>query len=129
MHGTSTYDNWAGNLTKRGYTVEPRTLAQGEAGFIEGTRVVIDPAQFRYIELLHESRHIGQISRFDGSWNNTAVRALFERGAYEYELRLGAQRGFSSEYMAWAQSRIGDYWTRSVQQRYSRSATLQEVWR
>lgn len=129
VHGTPTFDNWAANLTKRGYSVETQALAQGEAASIQGTRVVVDPAQFRYIDLLHESRHIGQISRLDGSWNNTATRALFERGAYEYELRLGARNRFSAEYIDWARSRISDYWTRSVQQRYSRSSTLQGLWR
>jgi hypothetical protein len=129
VHGTSTFDNWAANLVKRGYVVETRSLAQGEAAFIQGSRVVVDPAQFRYIDLLHESRHIGQISRINGSWGNAAIRAIFERGAYEYELRLGARRGFNAKYMDWAESRISDYWSRSVQQRFSRSSNLQNLWR
>jgi len=129
---TDLFKRWAGNLRERGYTVVKEKLPKGDAANIVKKTVTVDHAQFRYIDLLHESRHIGQIERAARQGvtsRSKAIRAVFERGAYEYELRLGRKFGFSDEYMAWLEKRVKDHWTKSVARKYSFSKRLQNLWR
>jgi hypothetical protein len=55
--------------------------------------ILLDPEQFTYLDLLHESRHFEQIRRIElqsgklYNFNNADI-AMFERGAYEYELPM-----------------------------------------
>ncbi len=78
--------------------------------------VSVDPTLFRYVDLLHESRHIEQARRtaLAGQGLSTRTVAWLERGAYEYDLRLGSRFGFSDEYMNWLNKRVSDYWTPSL---------------
>src|SRR5262249_39110194 len=61
--GTKNYERWVRNIERRGFTVEERALLQGTAAEIDvsARTLTLDPAQFRFIDQLHESRHILQI--------------------------------------------------------------------
>ena len=62
-----------------------------------------DPAEFRYIDMLHESRHFAQLAKNTLSMKQlmkTGVRNMFELGAYDYELRAGRALGFSESFLA-----------------------------
>ncbi|MGH8905776.1 MAG: hypothetical protein ACRD0K_04520 [Egibacteraceae bacterium] len=57
VHGTKTYTRWAENMGRRGLRVIEKTLEPGNAANVLNNQTVeIDPRQFRYIDLLHESR-------------------------------------------------------------------------
>jgi RHS repeat-associated protein len=128
--GTEQYSGWAKNVEARGYTVNPRGLPAGTHAEIQNGVLTVDPNQFRYIDLLHESRHIVQLERAAAQGVpglNMQSAALFERGAYEYELRLAQRYGFSAEYRSFALGRIADYWNRTIQQKAARSRSFQEL--
>jgi RHS repeat-associated protein len=116
--GTTKYERWAANVSGRGFSIVEDALPEGTAAEIEGRVMTVDPDQFRYIDLLHESRHVRQLELAGDMPLNTATRSWFERGAYEYEQRVGSANGFSQEYMDFVDTRINDYWTRSLQKKY-----------
>jgi len=130
---TNAYQRWVKNLKKRGITVVETSLKIGthaEISYIEGTTqlmIALDPKQFTYLDLLHESRHFEQIRRLQlqGKTPFKAVyRDYFEKGAYEYELRLADKFGFSEEYQKFARERINDYWGRSRKKKYDLSRSF-----
>ena len=141
MVGTETYRCWVSKVESRGFRVEEGILTPGTAAEIFGYVLTIDPAQFRYVDLLHESRHLRQIERAERQGYNPfaegrfglMARAWFERGAYEYEQRLGILFGFSPEYLAFLAARINHYWKRSYRRelRFSLAAQayLTGLWR
>jgi hypothetical protein len=138
--GTQKYEKWVSNLEKRGYNVELAELGSETAANILGKNISINPETFSYIDLLHESRHIRQVekatemgvSTFGNVKNAKYVRKWFEKGAYEYEQRLGKQFGFSDEYMNFVGRQIDNYWSKSVQQKAKFSESVrkvEELWR
>jgi hypothetical protein len=141
MAGTARYLQWVAWLESLGYTVIEQSLTEGSAAEIEGSVILIDPAQFRYIDLLHESRHIRQIDLalrlgFDpfveGKFAKM-LRAWFEFGAYEYERRLSKIFGFSSEYRDYLERQINHYWKRAYRKKLRFSSNLRNrfnrIWR
>lgn len=52
---------------------------------------------------------------------------LAERGAYEYELRLGASRGFSSDYINFLNSQIDHYYPSSYAAKFNASPTMRRI--
>jgi len=130
---TEAYLLWVKNLENRGIMVVEQTLAIGthaEISRIPNSKklmIELDPAQFTYLDLLHESRHFEQIRRFELKEEYTfkaAYRDYLEKGAYEYELRLADKYGFSEEYKDFAQQRINDYWGRSRKSKYNKSQSF-----
>jgi RHS repeat-associated protein len=133
MAGTKTYASWIRRLQSKGFRVVETTLPQGNAANVFPSRLVqIDPKQFRFIDLLHESRHIGQIVKAARKgvthvFNKDTI-ALFERGAYQYEARLGERFGFQQSYMKWTAERVADVWTPSARKAWSYSSKLKSLW-
>lgn len=79
--------------------------------------------RFRYLDLLHERVHYEQI-RAKGFPSHDWQLYLGERGAYGFEIRLGLEVGFSTEYLKWAYSRIDDYRPRDFNRSLRLSATF-----
>jgi len=133
VYKTRTFERWSENVARRGFTVEARDLGVGIAAEIDMTTksIVIAPSRFRYIDLLHESRHIAQIERNAASLGRkkSLIVAAFEDGAYRYEIRLGERKGFSSEYMSFLHGRRADYLHPRARKAISHSPTLRALWR
>lgn len=136
--GTNKYQRWVSNLERRGFEVVEKNLGPGNAAFTLPEKIVqVDPARFRYIDLLHESRHVAQIERAAQKGITDAFTkrriAMFECGAYEYELRLGNEVGFSEEYMNFASQRVRDCWNRGIANKFRFRPSFQqefrELWR
>jgi RHS repeat-associated protein len=114
MKGTLKFERWVRNMEQRGFRIEIRPLS-GEGNF--GTTIPgiieLDP-EARYIDLLHETRHSAQLEEYEfTSMKDVRKRNLqspFEVDAYDYELRVGRQAGFSEEYMNVLETRRADYW-------------------
>jgi RHS repeat-associated protein len=136
---TNVFKAWVQNLNNRGITVIEKTLDVGNHAFIQPVKnsgnltLTVDPRQFTYLDLLHESRHIEQIRRSRianpniNPFNSRNI-ALFEKGAYEYELRLASKYGFTSEYVTFAENQVASYWTGSAQNKYRLSNTFNQTW-
>jgi hypothetical protein len=141
MVGTEQYSRWVARITNRGFYLIEHSLVEGTAAAIEHWAITVDPAQFRYIDLLHESRHIRQLERalwqgFDAfaiGKSAKMMRAWFELGAYEYEQRVGRRFCFSDEYMAFLGRQTNYYWKRTYRQEIRFSVTVQRqfnrIWR
>jgi hypothetical protein len=141
MVGTEQYLRWVARLNNRGFYLIEQSLMEGTAAQIEDWIIIVDPAQFRYIDLLHESRHLRQLERallqgFDAfavGKSAKMMRAWFELGAYEYEQRVGLRFQFSDEYMAFLERQINHYWKRTYRQEIRFSSTAQRqfnrIWR
>jgi hypothetical protein len=139
--GTARYARWVAKLADRGYLVTEESLPKSEAAEIVRSIVTIDPSKFRYIDLLHESRHIRQIELalrqgidpFGGGHFARVVRAWFERGAYEYEQKLSAKFSFSDEYSNFLEQQTNHYWKRTHRKEFRfRQALrnrLNRIWR
>lgn len=131
MVGTKRFDNWVAALEKKGFTIEIARLRPGDAAEVDWKVVRVSPDRFRYLDMLHESRHVGQVLRAEKRGvmsGNGHIRALFEKGAYEYELRVGAAKRFSPEYMSWAQGQIAKYWQPSSKKKYLFDPTMRRLW-
>jgi hypothetical protein len=111
-------------------SVIEKELPLGVHAEFEGDVLKVDPKQMRYLDLLHESRHVAQIGRAEATGVEASKyrTALFEKGAYEYELRLGERMGFSEEYQAFAFSRIQDYVTPSIVKKARLSPSISSWW-
>jgi hypothetical protein len=128
--GTEKYERWAKAMERRGVKVSETELVPGNAANAIHGAIEVDPKQFTYLDLLHESRHIRQIERAAEQGvtiSKQMVRSWFEKGAYEYELRLGEKLGFSEEYMNFARSRLNDYWSRTLQTKYNMSKSTRQL--
>lgn len=108
--GTENYEKWSKNLDGKNYKVtENYNLPAGNpANVLRDGTVEINHNEFRYIDMLHESRHIYQ------DWTlleQTGKKVLEQKGwfkrdllnitdvdAYTYELSLSKKYGFSDEY-------------------------------
>jgi len=137
---TPEFLRWKANLEAKGYTFIERS--GGNPAEILPTKVILyDPNNFMYVDLLHESRHIGQLKwgqayldqadlRITDVWSADLI-PLLERGAYEYEMRLGAKYGFSDEYMLFLTRELYDpkigIWDFNVNRDFEYSPTLQRI--
>lgn len=141
MAGTEQYSRWTAKLEACGYVIAEQTLPGSAAAEIVGLVVTIDPNKFRYIDLLHESRHIRQLELainqghdpFARSHFARLLRAWFERGAYEYEQRLSQRYDFSSEYRDFLEQQINHSWKRTFRQELRFGQTMRDrldrIWR
>ena len=134
MYGTSQFMAWAKRLNVWGIRIEQYGA---RADFVPAERIMyINPSRFTYLDMLHESRHIGQWRRalqdhgIDiGSIKGKYQRPLFnwfEYGPYNYELRLHQRLlastttvhnphlqgaigiGFSQDYVDWVNEMLYD---------------------
>jgi hypothetical protein len=133
MVGTEVFDKWKATLESRGWTVTVKELNIGTAADItRGKQIAVDPNQFRYIDLLHESRHVRQLNslfRAGHEWVNKRSKGLFETHAYRYEQRLGKRFGFAPEYVKWTEARELEFWTPTVRKAAHFDPDMQELWR
>ena len=129
------------NLEKRGIRViaNPELPPGNPANYHPIDKVLeYNPSTFRYIDLLHESRHIAQFKRaaakgldLQEPFCNRKLYAWLEKGALDYEIRLADRFKFSWEYQLALQDALKMYWKRKYQQKYYRSPsfrTLLEPW-
>jgi len=107
-------------LERRGVTVvdDASKLTLGEAARTEriGGKLTVtyDSKSSTYLDMLHESRHVAQVQRAEKSgalgakdiFGSQRMIRRAERGAYEYESRLGKKHGFSDEYMGYLRKQI-----------------------
>ncbi|MEK8018128.1 MAG: hypothetical protein VSS75_014740 [Candidatus Parabeggiatoa sp.] len=84
-----------------------------------------DPARTTVLDILHEKHHIIQFQRLakSGALGNKSlfskyVVAGFERGAYEYELRLVTRLNVSQNYKRFLAEQILNYYTITIQRKY-----------
>jgi len=84
-----------------------------------------DPTRTTVLDILHEKHHIIQFQRLakSGTLGNKSlfskyVVAGFERGAYEYELRLVTRFNVSQNYKRFLGEQILNYYTITVQRKY-----------
>jgi hypothetical protein len=114
MVGTKTYDRWKRTMEKRGFKVGiDKKLDDTVAAQIDFDQmsIAVNEGKFRFLDLLHESRHVAQFARLEArDIKPTApLRMLFEQGAYEYEMRLGKRFQFAPEYMRFAEEQKKSY--------------------
>jgi len=86
--------------------------------------VEIDPNQFRYIDMLHEKRHIFQNIISESKTGRTILNqkgplkrgfaAIAEIDAYRYEISLANKYGFSSEYTNYLKGMVSEYSTQWI---------------
>jgi hypothetical protein len=134
---SSAWERWKANLERRRIRVVPNPgLGAGNpANFIPGPRVLeYNPETFRYIDLLHESRHIAQFERaaakgldIQAPFRSVKLRGWLERGALDYEARLGTRFGFSEEYMGTLREVSAALWSRTYQKQYGWSPRLRRT--
>jgi hypothetical protein len=94
-----------------------------------------DPARTTVLDILHEKHHIIQFQRLakSGALGNKSlfskyVVAGFERGAYEYELRLVTRLNGSLNYQRFLVEQILNYYTITIQRKYeSHSKNFQKI--
>jgi hypothetical protein len=118
-------------------------LKPGESAFvtqIDGClTLVYDSKSTSFMDMLHESRHVAQVQRVESAGvlgnksifdpNGTRLRGASERGAYEYELRLGNRFNFSDEYMSYAKHQIDFYYPKSYSSKFSNSPTMNAIFK
>ena len=94
--------------------------------------LVYDSQGTSFVDMLHEARHVAQVQRVDEAgvlgnkdlFNSPRLLGAAERGAYEYETRLGNANGFSSDYMSYLQSQIDYYYPPGYSTKFSASPTM-----
>ena len=130
------FSGWSANLERRGVTLDPRPLRAGNPANYNPVAKVLeyDPAQFKYIDLLHETRHIGQFERaaaagldLSSPFASKRLYGWLESGALDYEMRQATRFGFSEEYIDALQSVRSQVWPRSYQTKYNYSPTVKET--
>lgn len=119
--GTEEFNNWKNALKIKNYeVVENYKLPEGNpANVLRDGTVEINPNEFRYIDMLHESRHIYQdwvVADQTGKkvleqkgWFKRDLLNITEVDAYTYEASLAKKYEFSDEYQAYLEQRIKDY--------------------
>lgn len=58
---------------------------------------------------------------------STRLFGAAERGAYEYELRLGTSRGFYNDYMTFLSNQIDHYYPSSFATKFNASLTMGRI--
>jgi RHS repeat-associated protein len=103
MVGTARYAKWKSRMEQRGYEVRETPLPEGNPAQIRKRTITVDPEQFTYKDILHESRHVQQ-EKLAAALGLPAPAATWftrfcEQAAYKYELNLGERYAFSPAYM------------------------------
>ncbi len=141
MHGSLELERWRRGLSRQGFTLQELPVSRRRPGLnaevvpalrsdgsVGGT-VWYDPTRFRYIDLLHESRHVMQARRARIGSITRRWRAFFEQGAYEYELRLADRYQFSSEYVRQVRGTLQHEVPRSLELTFRLRARYRDIWR
>ena len=125
------WQGWVTNLQKRGIKVMPNpNLPSGNpANYLPGSKILeYNPTTFRYIDLLHESRHIAQFERAAAKgldlrepFRSSKLYAWLEKGALEYEMKLAKRFNFSQEYKSALENSFNNYWTSQYRYKYTKS--------
>jgi hypothetical protein len=132
-------------LEKRNVSIvdDVTMLKPGESAYvskIDGRlTLVYDSKSTSFLDMLHESRHVAQVQRTESAGvlgnknifdpNSTRLRGAGERGAYEYELRLGNRFNFSDEYMNYAKQQIDFYYPKSYSSKFTNSPTMNAIFK
>jgi hypothetical protein len=128
-------------LERRGVTViddVSRLDATASAHLLQenGQLVLIyDSKSTSFIDMLHESRHVAQVQRAEAAgvlgqkniFGSPRLLGAAERGAYEYELRLGNKFSFSDNYMNYLNGRIDYYYPNSYSKKFTNSPTMNSI--
>jgi hypothetical protein len=97
--------------------------------------LIYDSNSTSFVDMLHESRHVAQVQRAEAAdvlgekdiFGSPRLLGVAERGAYEYELRLGNNYGFSSDYMKYVRSQIDFYYPSSYSAKFNTSPTMRRI--
>lgn len=151
MVGTRRFARWKQAVEKRGFKVtvrgtgemSPIEMSEDTAAEIQPLapkapedlpyryELVINAEIFRYIDLLHEGRHIQQITRAEKAGVKhlftTALIIAAERDAWLMEKELSERYGFAQSYLAFVEERLRDYSVRDgFARKYRRDPNLQK---
>jgi hypothetical protein len=131
---SSAWQGWTANLKRRGIrVVQNRELEAGNpATYAPGSGILeYNPETFRYIDLLHESRHVAQFDRaaargldLQAPFGSRRLLGWLEKGALDFETRLGLHFGFSQDYMHAIEKSRSLAWRRSYQFKYRQSSSF-----
>jgi hypothetical protein len=127
-------------LERRGARLvdDVNALDPGEAAHVRlidnQPTIFYDSRSTSLLDMLHESRHVAQIQRVldadvlgDKNLFSTRLRGAAERGAYEYELRLGDRFDFSDEYKNTLRSQIDFYYPSGYSAKFNASPTMRSI--
>jgi YD repeat-containing protein len=130
---TENYAAWKASVQARGISVNEVTLGIGTAAEWQSLdSLSVDPGQMRVIDLLHEEVHVQQNTRLIAAMESELqgnpyatypgkyVTSIAERQAYQYELDLATQNGFSMEYVNFLEERLQYYSSRAITQQLRR---------
>ncbi|HEX9060470.1 MAG TPA: hypothetical protein VF941_09845, partial [Clostridia bacterium] len=118
---TKEFNNWAANLQRRNISVKTnyKLPAKNPTNVLSDGTVEFNPEHFKYIDLLHESRHMfqnsvsleqtGKVILKNKGWVKRDFMAIGEIEAYKYEMSLGERFGFSEEYMQYLKEMVSKY--------------------
>lgn len=127
-------------LERRGVRLvdDVNALDPGEAAHVRlidnQPTLFYDSGSTSLLDMLHESRHVAQIQRVqaadvlgDKNLFSTRLVGAAERGAYEYELRLGERFGFSDVYKNALQEQIDKYYPSSLSIKFNSSDRMRAI--
>jgi hypothetical protein len=97
--------------------------------------LVYDSNGTTFVDMLHEARHVAQVQRVEAAnvlgdkdiFGSPRLLGAAERGAYEYESRLGAANGFSDDYMNYLRQQINEYYPVGYSKKFNASPTLGSI--
>jgi hypothetical protein len=113
-------------LERQGFSVTHRTLPPDIRAEMRATEIVYDETKTTYLDMLHEARHVHQYLTAQrtnvlrgGDFFSDKFTPVLERGAYEYELRLGRAFEFQAGTGAASENRIAqEGWTLDYEHRF-----------
>ena len=127
-------------LERRGVRLvdDVNALDPGEAAHVRlidnQPHLFYDSGSTSLLDMLHESRHVAQIQRVqaadvlgDKSLFSTRLVGAAERGAYEYELRLGERFGFSDTYKNALREQVDKYYPSSLSIKFNSSDRMRAI--
>jgi hypothetical protein len=127
-------------LERRGVKLvdDVTALDPGEAAHVRlidnQPHLFYDSGSTSLLDMLHESRHVAQIQRVqaadvlgDKSLFSTRLVGAAERGAYEYELRLGERFGFSDTYKNALREQVDKYYPSSLSIKFNSSDRMRAI--
>jgi hypothetical protein len=131
------WQGWVTNLQKRGIRVMPNpNLPPGNpASYSPKSKILeYNPSTFRYIDLLHESRHIVQFERAAAKgldlgkpFRSKKLYAWLEKGALEYEVKIANRFNFSQEYKLELEDSFNHYWKNQYRYKYIKNESFRSM--
>ena len=107
------FGKFISGVESRGFKVvkNPNLVSDRAHLRMKGNRPIFEynPTTFNVLDMRHEIQHFNQFKIYGPSMFRLNNIPAMERAAYSFELRLGNKAGFSSEYMNWAQGRLGSF--------------------